>query len=280
MSAPRTTPVTPRPAATVMMVRDASAAGGAPLEVFLQKRQSSMAFGGAYVFPGGAVDAADRESTVDTAGLDDAEANGRLDVPVDGRAYYLAAIRESFEEVGVLFASGGAGDATDELRARVDTGELTLAALVDQLGCELQPERLSYVGNFVTPDTEPVRFDARFFVAELPPGQQPVGVHAEIVESEWISPADAMARFDSGDMFLIGPTIHSLVFLTAFEDLAQLMTFVEDRQVKPVPVVDGAWGKYLAEPEAVAADGAAVGKSAMALGSVAESVTTAHGGAA
>lgn len=240
--------VTPRAAATVMMVRDARATGGAPLEVFMQKRQSSMAFGGAHVFPGGAVDPSDLVSEVATPALDAADANGRLDVAADGRAYYLAALRESFEEVGVLFASAGAGEDTDTLRAQVDRGDLSLVDLTAQVGCTLEPERLSYVGHFVTPSSEPVRFDTRFFVAGLPEGQEPVGQHAEIAASEWLAPQDALDRFGAGEMFLIGPTIHSLVFLAAFTDREELLAFVEKRQVKPVPVEDVAWGKYLAVP--------------------------------
>lgn len=259
------TPVTPRPAATVMIVRDHSADGGAPLEVFMQKRQSSMAFGGAYVFPGGAVDPSDRDSAVATPRLSPADANGRLEVDDDGLAFYLAAVRESFEEVGVLFASSGAGDATDTLRARVDADEMSLAELSAELDCVLEPERLSYVGHFVTPSTEPVRFDARFFVAELPAGQSPVGEHAEIAASEWVEPRAALERFQSGEMFLIGPTIHSLVFLAAFASVTELLTFVEERQQIPVPVVDVAWGRYLREPMTNQAE--------------TPMVTSAHGGA-
>lgn len=220
-----------RHAATVMLVRD----GTEGLEVFMLKRNAKSEFvPSTFVFPGGAVDDADRNDPGLPAvcmGLDDAAASRLLKVARGGLAYWVAAVRECFEEAGVLLANDDSGPvsmADDEVherfeayRKRVYAGEQRLADVVASEGLRLDLDDLRYVSHWITPVGPPKRFDTRFFLATMPEDQRPVHDGGETVESVWIRPVDALRLADEGQFSMIMPTIANL------EPLADLLSVAE-----------------------------------------------------
>jgi glyoxylase-like metal-dependent hydrolase (beta-lactamase superfamily II)/8-oxo-dGTP pyrophosphatase MutT (NUDIX family) len=210
-----------RHAATLVVVRD----GAAGLEVLLLRRveRSSDRNSGAFVFPGGTLDPQDRALHACTAGLTDAEASRRLDLDAGGLDYYAAAIRECFEEAGLLYACDPVGHLTrldgipeDELlslRSALRHGQTDLQAVCDRLGLRLAPDRLAYHSHWLAPAGLPKRFDTRFFVAEAPPGQLPSFDTLETQELRWMRPADAL---NDTRMKLPNATRHTLAALVRF----------------------------------------------------------------
>ncbi len=228
---PATKPL--REAATVMLLRDAPDG----LEVFMMRRTLNAAFvGGAYVFPGGAVDPHDRQEDVSERciGLTDAAASDLLGVDRGGLAYWVAALRECFEEAGVLLAR----DARDHVlsfadettaarfngfRHAVHDGELRLVDLCGDEGLRLATDDVRYVSHWVTPVGEPRRFDTRFFVARAPAEQVPLHDDNETIDSLWVNPAAALERHRAGELFMIFPTIKNLEFLAPFTACADVL---------------------------------------------------------
>jgi 8-oxo-dGTP pyrophosphatase MutT (NUDIX family) len=219
-------PPVPRDAATVMVLREASG----DLEVLMMRRPAAMKFApGAFVFPGGSVDASDAAPEIGWYGPDPEEFGARLSASAElARALVCAAVRETFEESGVLLAGpadGGAltpvfdstvpgstpsGPSWQADRAALIAGELTLAALLASRGLVIRADLLIPWTRWITPEGESRRFDARFFVAALPPGQRPTGHAAEADEVAWLRPADAIAAARAGDMSLLPPTATTL----------------------------------------------------------------------
>ena len=215
------------PAATVMLVRD-SADG---LEVFMLRRALGASFAGGYVFPGGRVDAADHAAELEAIcdDLDDRQASAQLGLDRGGLAYWVAAIRECFEEAGVLLArSVDRDDAIrfDEpaierrfgaARRAVHSGDRSLVDLCAGEGLRLLTGLVEYVSHWITPIGEPKRFDTRFFLALAPVAQEPLHDDSETIASLWVTPRDALARGAAGDLHLFPPTIRNLEFLDQHE---------------------------------------------------------------
>jgi 8-oxo-dGTP pyrophosphatase MutT (NUDIX family) len=208
------------------LVRD----GVAGVEVFMMRRTLSAVFvGGFYVFPGGAVDDADRHADVEARcdGLTDADASEQLQIERGGLAFWVAAVRECFEEAGVLLASRPDGTmidfADDETAARFERYRSAVHAATQRLidvcareGLRLAVRDIEYVSHWITPEGEPRRFDTRFFVAHAPEGQEPLHDDTETIASLWIHPAEALERQKAGDLQMISPTISNLQYLAAF----------------------------------------------------------------
>jgi 8-oxo-dGTP pyrophosphatase MutT (NUDIX family) len=209
--------ITPLPAATVTLVRD----GPEGLEVLMMKRNLQSAFvPGKYVFPGGAVDPADAANEVYARcmGLDDAAASKRLGVAAHGLAYWIAAIRESFEEAGLLLARAEGGRPIAHAHAAelaqhrkaVAAGELRFEALLRDEELTLAVDELVYFAHWITPQGAPRRYDTRFFIARAPAGQEPAHDNEETIESVWMSPREGVERHRAGTFKLMTPTIHTL----------------------------------------------------------------------
>jgi 8-oxo-dGTP pyrophosphatase MutT (NUDIX family) len=236
-----------RLAATVMMVRDTTDG----LEVFMVKRNPASAFvGGAYVFPGGAVDDHDRlDDDIDdvTSGLTDAEASARLGVDSGGLAYWVAAVRECFEEAGLLLAYGPDGTVVrldDPVwaerfathRSDVDAGRVRLVEVCEAEGLTLACDAIHYFSHWITPVGPPRRFDTRFFVARAPQAQ--IGAHdeRETVANLWVRPDDALERRESGELEMILPTVRNLEAIARFDDVDSLMAAASARVDVPAIV--------------------------------------------
>ena len=201
------------PASTVVLVREENAA----LEVFLVRRHDRVAFmGGAHVFPGGRVDAADRLDEPDRWCDDVVDPRMRGRSPADAHAFLVAAARELFEEAGVLLARDGsgamvsiAGDAVapfDAHRRRLLAGELTLIDVLARERLRLALDALTLFAHWVTPAVELRRFDTYFFLAPAPASQEAAHCDHETTAGLWIRPTDALDRCRRGDIALPPPT--------------------------------------------------------------------------
>ena len=213
---PRDVPV--RPAATVMLVRDAPG-GEAGIEVFMLRRTASAVFGaGMYVFPGGRVDGVDGADEIAPFchGLDDATASAKLGIDHGGLAYWVAAVRECFEEAGVLLAAprhGGVLGLRNEDRHEVHDSSLSLVELCRRDDLVLDLSGTHYVDHWITPVGEQRRFDTRFFLTEMPDDQDPLHDDHETVDSLWVRPADALRMQQAGELMMMPPTVTNLRFL-------------------------------------------------------------------
>lgn len=173
---------------------------------------------GAYVFPGGRVDGVDgaEEIAPFCRGLDDAAASAQLGLPVGGLAYWVAAVRECFEEAGLLMAErrdGGPLSVGEGDRHAVHDGSLSMVDLCRRDDLVLDLSTTHYVAHWITPMGEKRRFDTRFFLTEAPPGQEGAHDDKETVESLWVRPHDALRMHAAGELMMLPPTIINLNFL-------------------------------------------------------------------
>ena len=218
-------PAQPRDAATVMLLRS----GSDGLEVYMLRRKASMAFApGAFVFPGGSVDARDADEQVAWAGPDAAEWGRIFDAPpAQARALVCAAVRETFEESGVLLAGQSAesvvadttSDAYEADRQALLDRSVSLAELLSRRNLVLRADLLRPWSRWITPVVEPRRFDTRFFAAALPAGQRTRDVGGEASEVAWVTPAKALQDWERGEIRLFPPTAVTLSELAACGDV-------------------------------------------------------------
>ena len=232
----------PRDAATVMLVRDGVERDDieSRIEVFMLRRHLDSVFlGGAYVFPGGAVDDHDRHADLEAvcAGRTDAVASALLglDPPTGGLAFWVAGIREAFEEAGVLLAYGPDGSIVDwsdpsvaarfaEHRKAVDTGERRLVDICRDEGLQLAADAVHYFSHWITPVGPPRRFDTRFFVARAPEGHTYLHDERETIDNAWVRPAEAIERQARGEVDIIFPTLRTLQTISRFATTDELLT--------------------------------------------------------
>ncbi|MFD6075974.1 NUDIX hydrolase [Streptomyces hydrogenans] len=233
-------PVTPRRAATVLLLRDADTG----TEVHMLRRRTSMAFaGGAYAYPGGGVDPRD-EQPVRWAGpaLEEWAERLGLDDPAQAQAVVCAAVRETFEEAGVLLAGETpdtvVGDTTGEDwerdRRALVAHELSFADFLDRRGLVLRSDLLGAWARWITPEFEQRRYDTWFFVALLPAGQRTRDVSGEADRTVWTRPADAAAGYDRGELTMMPPTIATLRSLQPCATAAEALTAAGKQSLTPV----------------------------------------------
>ena len=205
-------PATPRPAATVLLLRDSDAG----IEVLMTRRSLTASFApGAYVFPGGGVDAADAAAH--------AHASRRATQSDLHLTQAIAAIRESFEELGVLLAHHADGAAATAADIAAIDRKLPFASQCAAHGLQLAAAQVFVLAHWITDRDLPRRFDVPFLVARMPPDQTPVADEAEQFEPVWVRPADALARHTAGAFFIIFPTIRTLERLQAFDTVAAVL---------------------------------------------------------
>jgi 8-oxo-dGTP pyrophosphatase MutT (NUDIX family) len=228
-----------QPAATVIIAREA----GSGFEIFMLKRTSNAAFaGGMYVFPGGRVDSDDHLHKYDAfrKGPSPDQLPQQQALGNEWRGYWIAGIRESFEEAGLLLAYTEDGsllayDARsrprfEAYRRPLHAGELSLLQICEREGLKLAVDHIHFVNRFVTPLGRPRRFDTRFFLAEAPPGQTGVHDEKETVDSIWISPAEALARNDADTFGLMRVTRMQLGMLAEHPTHADLLRWAHSNQ--------------------------------------------------
>ncbi|MGH3451000.1 MAG: NUDIX hydrolase [Haloechinothrix sp.] len=249
-------PAEPRDAATVMLLRD----GADGVEVFLQRRVAAMAFApGMTVFPGGGVDTRDTDAEVRWAGPPAEEWAAWFGcAPGLARALVCAAVRETFEESGVLLAGPDPGTVVDDAvpyhqaREGLISRKLSLAEFLAGADLVLRADLLRAWSAWVTPEAEPRRYDTRFFLALLPAGQHADGATTEADTSGWMRPASALADAREGRSTLLPPTLVSVTELAEFGSAAEAFG-----AARPVPrflprvVRDGQGARVVFTPEDV-----------------------------
>ncbi len=236
-----------RDAATIVLLRDADAG----LEAYLLRRVASMAFAaGMHVFPGGRVDPADTAAHARWFGTSPQAWSGVLSAdPPLGHGLVCAAVRETFEESGVLLAGAGPDEVVDvsgpeweaERIALLERRE-SLSSLLERRGLGLRADLLRPWAHWITPELEPRRYDTRFFVAALPAGQHARHVGGEADATFWITPAEAVARFERDQLALMPPTIATLRELAEYATAAEVLAAADLRDIAPIlprVVVDG-----------------------------------------
>ncbi len=212
-------------------------------EVYLTRRAARSRFmPDAFVFPGGAVDAADRDDARALLAVQDG--SGPRDADVAALTLRITAIRELFEEAGILLARDAAGAAVmlEAQRLASLRREAMQRGALGPLLAEgsLRPDvaALAYYSNWITPASEPIRFDAHFFVARIPAGQTAVADAVEVHDGVWLAPAGALAASDRGELAIRFPTRKHLERLAGFDDLDALFAHAGARSVAPVlPVI-------------------------------------------
>lgn len=239
----------PAPSATVVLAR----AGDHFPEFLLVRRHARADFGASHVFPGGLLEAQDRVAGLRCRSPSASEANRCLGLEGDALDYYSAAIRELFEETGVLLAgdaagrlppdaAGRGGQAYPDERLELLSGELSWPALLERHGLWLCADRLTYFAWWITPTARSARFSTRFFLAVLPPGQSARHDGHELTDSCWITAEDALAAGLRGELKLPPPTAATLHDLTVPASLDGLQAWAGRRAiagVSPVlPVVE------------------------------------------
>ena len=241
-----------RTAATVVVMRDSPSG----IEVLLLRRaERGDHSSGAWVFPGGVLDAQDRDCAAFCGTLDDAAASASMGMTEGGLDYYVAAIRECFEEAGLLLACGAdghllslAGEMGTEMgpwRSRLHRGEATMAQFCSHFGLTLATDRLAYFSRWVTPAIRAKRWDTRFFFAIAPTEQESAHDEVELVEQLWLTPADAIARSES--LKLLNPTRYTLETLSGFATTAEMMAHARTPRTVALPVpriADGPEGMH------------------------------------
>lgn len=209
-----------RPSSTVVVVRP-----GAPEpELFMVQRHEESSFGTAYAFPGGVVDDDDAAVHEFCTGLSARQADSRLGVKTKGLSFFSAAIRELFEESGVLLAS--ANNIDEDLcavRDALNAGSECWSDFVTRNKIELHCDQLHYISHWTTPVSRPKRYSTRFFVAELPEGQAALHCGGELTDSCWKTAHDMLEAGRSGKVKLHFPTIKTLESIARYKTLETLL---------------------------------------------------------
>jgi 8-oxo-dGTP pyrophosphatase MutT (NUDIX family) len=231
--------IEPRSASTIVVIRNENEL----LEILMLRRSSEVtAASGAHVFAGGGLEAVDAEVVRRGlfSGLDDVSAGRRLDLATGALAYYCAALRELFEEAGLLFVDALGptaslrGDQLTFWREELVERRVTWPDLLEREGLRLALGGLEYLAHWVTPVGRPRRFDTRFFVAAAPSGQDALADAGEIVEHVWTSAAAALERFESGEWSMLVPTVRTLCELSVHDDVDDVLRWAATAKVRRI----------------------------------------------
>ena len=218
-----------RPAATIVVIREQNEA----LEILMLRRSADVAAAsGAYVFPGGGVDDVDAEVVARrlVSGRDDASADRRLDLDRGALTYYCAALRELFEEAGILLVVDARGERV-ELRApelvawreELAGSRVAWSDLLAREGLRLAVGELHYMAHWVTPVTRPRQYDTRFFVARAPAGQLARADGVETIEHVWVTADEALRRLGAAEWHMLVPTVHTLSALAPMRRVEEVL---------------------------------------------------------
>lgn len=251
----------PRPAASVMIIRNLKERNG--IEVLMLKRSTELDFAaGIYVFPGGAIDPDDRLLEWACLGYDDENASKVLGLESGGIAYFVGAIRECFEEAGVLLAASVDGDSLNsssghlsfagsdnksryqQLRDLLNGRSLKFHDLVASNNLALCVGELHYVSHWITPLGRPRRYDTRFFVASMPDDQVATHDDVETVDFIWIDPNEALRLHGRNEIPLVAPTIANLMSISRFSRVEEVLSWADTLSSIPtiapeIVLVDG-----------------------------------------
>ncbi len=250
LESPPEEPVEPRPAATIVLMREGPGGRGEGLEILLLRRVRSAGFvPGAWVFPGGRVDRDDATPALleRLEGLAPADASHRLALHEDAEppavAYYVAAIREAFEETGILVGRDADGATAPSITRRPEVRTLRdelladedrFPSVLDRMGCRMDGGAVAYVAHWITPLVEPRRYDTRFFAAAVSREQEVALAEAELTHHAWLTPAAALRRREEGTLPMVFPTIKTLQSLAGFDSPAEALAAFHERSIPTI----------------------------------------------
>lgn len=215
------------------------------LQVFMMERNANTVFaGGMWVFPGGSVDAADDPDAFRHISIHrtDEEASTLMDLPAGGLAYYIAAIREAFEEAGILLAVDRDTHHLIDLkdpdtarrfeahRADINDSNRNFIEIMEEENLILDAGEMHYIARWITPPGPPRRFDARFFISRMPRRQTPIHDDSELVHSRWMSPNDILRRVEAEEMVLMSPTLRMIRSLARFQSADDVIEAARQNQ--------------------------------------------------
>jgi 8-oxo-dGTP pyrophosphatase MutT (NUDIX family) len=252
-------------ASTVILIRPAKAGGW---EIFLARRNQKQAFmAGAYVFPGGQLEETDSdpqlENYIKTADVfDPCRLLQDNNLPIEkARGLFIAAIRETFEEVGILLGGKTTGNFVsfydknvlkrfNDYRPELNASQITLAEIARKEKILLFPDTMIPYAHWITPEFEKMRFNTRFFLAKLPPCQTPVADAVELTESLWVAPQKALEMQREQKILLMPPTLKTIEELAAFRDIEELFSATKKKIIYPIlPQLAGNSLKLPHDPE-------------------------------
>ena len=233
------------PAATVLLLRDSKDG----IEVLMVKRSKKSPFGNLYVFPGGKIDDDDchKDWKFHCDGHNDSKASEILGLSSNGLSYWIACIRESFEEVGILLAKRKSGEKLnleghdkkkfDVYRKDLINQKISFLQICEKENLMLSTENIAPLSHWITPDFEIKRFDTRFFIAYLPDNQIVQHDGMELTQSLWINPNDALKKAMEGDMQMILPTTENLKLCSSFncaKDMLENQKNMTENDIKTI----------------------------------------------
>ena len=245
-----------KPAATVILMREAKKGD---FEIFMVKRSSRSPFGSLYVFPGGKLDPEDSDNGLYPCceGMDDAAASRQLGITDNALSFWIACIRECFEEVGVLLANPDDSimhdsEKLNKMRRKLNNKEITFKDICISESLRLRAKNIVPCAHWITPAIEPKRFDTRFFLAKVNAKQLASHDGFELTESFWIKPADALVKFTNGEMNMILPTIKNIEKLAEFSSSEEAFNYFQGLGDNAIPPIlpkfikkDGEWIGFL-----------------------------------
>ena len=239
----------PEDASTVILMRE-SRDSTVPFEILLVRRHARSRFCSEFhVYPGGMLDESDWAPEIENlcSGLDCNKAGSlMLDLPpVKALGSWAAGIRETFEEVGILFANDSSGSLISfqspedrkrfqAYRKEMSKGRLRLQEMLNTEGLKLAADKLFYFSHWITPEALPLRYNVRFFVARTPQCQEALHDGYELTDHVWISPAQALGAYEQGKIALVLPTISTLAELTAFRKIDEVIKSTEGKKIPPI----------------------------------------------
>lgn len=236
-------------AATVILVRHSESAGW---KVFLARRHHKQSFmAGAYVFPGGQVEETDKSPELGSyikksPDFNPARILQENELPEEeALGFFIAAIRETFEEVGILLGGSHCGNFVSfhdknirarytECRRRLYASEISLSEIAREEDIVFFPDVLVPYAHWITPEFEKMRFDTRFFMAKLPPEQRPVADATELTESLWVTPQKALEMHCRKEIMLMPPTLKTIEELCAFKSIDELFAATANKEIYPI----------------------------------------------
>ena len=245
-----------KPAATVILMREAKKGD---FEIFMVKRSSRSPFGSLYVFPGGKLDPEDSDNGLYPCceGMDDAAASRQLGIKDNGLSFWIACIRECFEEVGVLLANPDDSimhdsEKLNKMRRKLNNKEITFKDICMSESLRLRAKNIVPCAHWITPAIEPKRFDTRFFLAKVNAKQLASHDGFELTDSFWIKPEDALVKFTNGEMNMILPTIKNIEKLAEFSSSEEAFNYFQGLGDNAIPPIlpkfikkDGEWIGFL-----------------------------------
>jgi len=225
--------VTPRPSATVVLLRDSDRGP----EILFVKRRSGDAFGDSWTFPGGVLDDDEHVARICCCGLAESEANSVLDVEDGGLDYFSTAVRELFEETGVLLVNEAVDPSLESARRALINGDARWNAFLETNGLTVACDSLFYFTHWITPTVMPKRWTTRFFLAELPQGQEAEPDGIEVTESIWLTADKALQHAREGLGKLPYPTRKTLESFAGLNSIQEYRNWARERQAEGIPAI-------------------------------------------